>query len=430
MNPIKIAVNQWKKFTNLSRSLKMFILVTICYGLFYSVRALFFNFYILSLDFDKDFLGLANSMAPAATLIFGLPLGMFTDRIGRKNATILGLVIAVVGYGTILVTSTGWLILAALFFAGLGETLFYVSRTPLLTRLTDKQNRDYVFSLDFALSTLAGVLGNSLGGQLPTWFESWFSILPETVSSYRGVIFASLLIGLVAILPVGMIEPGSAQQRQTARESSNNNSSLLIIIQNILHKKVIWQLMLPNLFIGLGAALMVPYFNIFFVEVFGISNQLLGSLFSAASLFTGLSILAAPWLSKRLNGRIKAIVYTQGASLIFLLAIGFSPWLGLAMIGYIGRGALMNMVNPLYSAFAMEQVDEDEQGTLNSILTLSWQVGWALMPLVSGVIQERYGFTPIFLTTGLFYGIGIGLIWAFFKNSDAASANQTVLQTS
>ena len=90
----------------------------------------------------------------------------------------------------------------------------------------------------------------------------------------------------------------------------------------------------------------------------------MGTLFSAASLFTGLSILASPWLAHRLGGRIKAIVYAQAASLVFLLTIGFSPWLGLAMIGFLGRGALMNMVNPLYSAFAMEQIDENEQGTV------------------------------------------------------------------
>ena len=57
----------------------------------------------------------------------------------------------------------------------------------------------------------------------------------------------------------------------------------------------------------------------------------------------------------------------------------------------------------------------------NSIFTLSWQIGWALTPLVSGVVQERYGFTPIFLTTGLLYAIGIGLTWVFFKNTERKS---------
>ena len=50
MKPISIAVNQWKKFKGLDRPLKLFISVTILFGLFYSVRTLFFNFYILSSD--------------------------------------------------------------------------------------------------------------------------------------------------------------------------------------------------------------------------------------------------------------------------------------------------------------------------------------------------------------------------------------------
>jgi MFS family permease len=430
MNPINNLKYQWKKFNGLGRSLKLFIIVTIFFGLFFSVRSLFFNFYILSLGFDKDFLGLANSMAPAATLVFGLPLGMLTDRIGRKKAATIGLIIQVLGYALMLLTTSGSLILLSLFVAGVGETLFFVSRTPLLTRLTNRQNRNYVFSIDMALSTLAGVIGTAVGGQMPTWLESIFSIAPESTASYQGVLFASLSLALLALIPFGMIEPGSKSQRETTLVKSKTNSNLLQDMQNILRKSVIWKLVLPNLFIGLGAALMVPYFNIFFVEKFAISNQVLGTLFSAASLFTGLSILASPWLAKRLGSRIRAIVASQAASLGFLLAVGFSPWLGLAMIGFLGRGALMNMSSPLYNAFAMEQIEEDEQGTFNSLMTLSWQIGWTLMPLVSGLVQERYGFTPIFLTTGLLYTIGTSLTWIFFKNTKEDLQPQPALQTS
>jgi MFS family permease len=88
----------------------------------------------------------------------------------------------------------------------------------------------------------------------------------------------------------------------------------------------------------------------------------------------------------------------------------------------------MNMSSPLSSAFAMEMVEEDEQGTLTSMLTLSWQTGWALMPLVSGLIQERYGFTPIFIATGVLYAIGIAMKWIFFK--DVETSPQAVPQTS
>ena len=144
--------------------------------------------------------------------------------------------------------------------------MFYVSRTPLLTRLTNRQNRNYVFSLDFALSTLAGVFGTVFAGQLPSWFESLFSIPLETTASYQGVMFASLSLALLALIPIGMIEPGSRSQQQSEKSPNKSNSNSLKDMQNILRNPLIWKLVLPNLFIGFGAALMVPYFNIFLLK--------------------------------------------------------------------------------------------------------------------------------------------------------------------
>jgi predicted MFS family arabinose efflux permease len=66
----------------------------------------------------------------------------------------------------------------------------------------------------------------------------------------------------------------------------------------------------------------------------------------------------------------------------------------------------------------MEQVADNEQGTLSSMLTLSWQTGWALMPTVSGFIQEQYGFTPIFISTAILYALSTVLIWTFFSKTE------------
>jgi len=178
----------------------------------------------------------------------------------------------------------------------------------------------------------------------------------------------------------------------------------------------------------MGAALMVPYLNLFLVEKFSISEQLLGTLFSISALLTGTGTLFSPWIARKLGSRIRALVLAQGTSLLFLLTLGFSPWLAAAVIGLWGRNTLMNMAQPLYNAFSMEQVAENEQGTLNSMLSLAWQTGWALMPVVSGFIQENYGFTPIFITTGILYGISTVMIWTFFKNSEETVPSPITIQ--
>jgi MFS family permease len=415
------------------RSIKLFFSITVLFGLYFAVKNLFFNFYILALGYDRTFLGIANGMTPAAALILAFPLGILTDRIGRKRAVLTGMSILVVSNLVFLSTHNSTLMLVTLFIDGIGETLYYIAATPLLTRLTTKQNRVAVFSLQAAMSTFSGVIGSYLGGQIPPLLERLFAIQPDSAESYYGVLLASFVILALTVIPAWLIPAGEGNLVGSNAETNSgqrkvNLKEIFINIQNILRKKIIWQLFIPNLLVGMGAALMVPYLNLFLVETFSISDQALGTIFSLASLLTGVGMLFSPWLARRLGGRIRALVLAQGSSLIFLVLLGFSPFLGLALVGFWGRGMLMNMTHPLYNAFSMEQVPESEQGTLSSMLTLSWQAGWALMPPVSGFIQEQHGFTPVFITTAILYTAGTALVWFFFSKEDDIVPTENSLQ--
>jgi len=411
---IKTQLNELRAY---DRSIKLFLTIPILFGMYFAIKSLFFNFYILALGADKAYLGLANGMTPAATLILAFPIGVLTDRIGRKRTVFLGLIVLAASYLAFLLTTNQTLMLVLLFLSGVGETMFFIAEVPLLTRLTNPRNRMTVFSLWSAFFTFSGVVGSFIGGQMPLWFEALFGITPETFGSYRGILLTCFFLLVAGLIPISMIPRGDGEARQAATAERKRGQGFQDL-KNILRKKVVWQLFLPNLAIGLGAALMVPYLNLFLRETFGASDQILGVLFSIASLVTGAGTLLSPWIARRLGSRIRALVVTQGTSLAFLLVLGFSPWLGLAVIGFWGRNALMNMAQPLYNTFSMEQVKENEQGTLSSILSLSWNTGWAIMPVVSGYIQARFGFSPIFITTAILYAISTVMIWTFFKDSE------------
>jgi MFS family permease len=66
----------------------------------------------------------------------------------------------------------------------------------------------------------------------------------------------------------------------------------------------------------------------------------------------------------------------------------------------------------------MEHTPMQQQGTVNSILNTAWTVGWALGPIISGFVQQRAGFSPLFITTFVFYTIATGLLWKFFSKMD------------
>ncbi len=95
----------------------------------------------------------------------------------------------------------------------------------------------------------------------------------------------------------------------------------------------------PQILIGFGAAILIPYMNVFYKVRFNISDSDLGLLFSLSSLLIGIGSIMAPWLSSRLGGKVRAVVVTQFGSLVFLLMTGFAPFLWLSSAGYLLRTA-------------------------------------------------------------------------------------------
>jgi len=252
-------------------------------------------------------------------------------------------------------------------------------------------------------------LGNFLAGYLPGAFTRWFGVT-SSVSAYQAVLIFCTLTSFLVLVPIFFIREPKSVATYKQVESREPKPS----VWKTLSRPLTLKLSLPNLAIGFGAATLVPYFNVFFSERFHMSDSSLGLLFSVGSLATGLGCLIGPRLVGNLGGKVRTITLGQGISLIFLLMVGFSPWPWLAVIGFIMRGALMNMVSPLMDAFALEQTHTSEHGAVNSIRNLAWNVGWTVGPYISGIVQQRWGFTPLFINTGIMYAIGISLTWIFF----------------
>jgi predicted MFS family arabinose efflux permease len=158
--------------------------------------------------------------------------------------------------------------------------------------------------------------------------------------------------------------------------------------------------------------------NIFFHDRFHISDQTLGILFAFSSLFTGIGAFIGPRLAVSMGTKIRAVVFTQWLSLIFMLILGFSPFFFLAALAFLIRSALMNMSVPLYDTFSMEQVQEREQATVVSVKETAWQLGWTFGPYISGVVQETRGFSPLFIATSALYALATLFIWVFFRDSE------------
>ena len=402
-----------RRLRNLSRNARLFLLSIIITGLSFSIYMLVFNLYIVSRGYPRSFLGELQSLPSLIALLGALPAGMLVDHIGRKRAMVLasaGQTLAALGI--VVAAGTGWLRLSMILF-GVCQALWMVSSAPFMMENSEDDERDSLFSASFGLQMLAGFFGTLVGGYLPTLFGGWLGVDVESAPAYAATLGVTVALSALALLPVLLIREAPARVRSSAPAHR--------FWRNLEHPGLALRLFLPNILISMGAAILIPYMNLFFKETFAISDRVLGTLFSVSAVITGLATLASPLLADRW-GRIRSLVITQLISIPFLLLIGFSGVFWISALAFWARAALMNMGNPLYEAFAMEQVGERERATVSGLMGMSWNIGWTVGPYLSGYMQAdpKIGWQPIFIITCLLYIVASILERAFFQRLDDA----------
>jgi MFS family permease len=410
-----------RQLASFSANARYYLLSTVITGVSFSVYMLFFNLYIDAQGYPRSFLGELQSMPNLIALLGALPAGVLVDHIGRKRALLVanvGRTLALVG---LLLSPGPWGLRLSMIGFGVAQSLWMVSGAPFMMENSTEEERNALFSANFGLQTLVGFFGTLIGGYLPTWFGNLLGVGVESATAYRATLSTSGLLAAVAILPVFMIV-----ERPRAEGSGVRS---FWPWRNIGNPGLVMRIFIPNIIISMGAAILIPYMNLFFKGTFPISDKVLGLLFALSSVVTGVATLASPLLANRW-GRIRSLVITQLASIPFLLLIGFSGVFWVAGLAFWMRAALMNMGNPLYSAFAMEQVSERERATVSGLMGMSWNIGWTVGPFLSGYMQEapNIGFQPIFVITCTLYMIASVLLWVFFQRLDDQQRRAALLK--
>jgi MFS family permease len=386
MKGISLYLRQLRSF---SANARVYLLSEVISGLAFSVYMLIFNLYIVSQGYPRAFLGELQSLPNLIALFGAVPAGMLVDSIGRKQALLLANVLQTMGsLGIVVSPGPNWLRLSMITF-GVSQSLWMVSSAPFLMENSTEEERNTLFSAHFGLTTLVGFVGTLVGGYLPTLFGGLLTVDIESPAAYGTTLVVTVALSALSLIPVLMIRE---QPRQVAAPIRS-----FLPWRNIGDPGMAGRVFLPQVVISMGAAILIPYMNLFFKETYPITDKTLGTLFAVSSVITGVATLASPVLAARW-GRI-------------FWVSGISFWI---------RAALMNMGNPLYNAFAMEQFAERERATISGLMGMSWNIGWTVGPFLSGYMQAHpsIGFPPIFVITCTLYVVASILEKAFFQRLD------------
>jgi MFS family permease len=410
-----------------------------------AIVGLLFNLAVLALGFSLDFLGLLNTVSFAAAALLSVPLLWFVTRASLRLALIVSACLQLASVLLLVIAPSATALLAAGGLGGAAAVLFQVSAPPFMMRHSDDITRDHLFSANAAILIGLAGFGSLLAGQLPGLAARLLGVGAESALAYRGA-FAVAGVGLglalvpllllpddVAAVNVGADEDRTRQAREEGAQATpkphldtpNLRSYLRSVIDNLQaaiplpwrelarNPVPLLKLLISPALISIGAALLIPYLNLFFKQRFAIADDLLGVIFAALGLSTALAALAGPALSLRL-GKIRAIVLTQALALPFLALMGFAPALGLVVGAALLRAALFNMGTPLYDAFAMERTHESARPVVIGLINGASSIGYAFAPILSTQVQAAYGFAPLFIATLTCYSLAVLAKYWFF----------------
>lgn len=370
-----------------SRQVWLYLASAFTFGLAQAFAALFLNFYLRALGLGAEWQGLLNAL-PALTLAaLSLPAVALARRISNARTIQLGSVLSVVG-AVILATAGGPAgAIAGALVQGAGAAMLMVAGSPFMANNSDEKSRVTLFSVQSALMTGAGFLGNLFGGQVPQLYAAATATEADGLGALRAALLVSAAFQLAGLVPVMLLRP-SGRARPQGRSFA------------VRDKLMMARLVTPNILVGLGAGATIPFLNVFIEGKFGVDYASLGTLFAWTSLATAGAALLQPLLVRRL-GQLTAVLLVQAASLPFLAVLGFAPQLWMVAAALFTRGALMNAAGPVYSAYAMSSLSEEDRPMYSAVNVIAWDLGWAASSLLGGVVR---GALPFGLAFNLLFG--------------------------
>src|SRR6266487_4612006 len=216
-------------FFHLSRNVYILLLFTAGKGFQLSISTLTLNYYVHSLGYQPDFIGVFSAMPAIGALISAVPVGFLADRIGRKPVLLLTAILTPLFLAACaLVTSPFWLLFCA-FMQGVVSTAYWVTNLPLLTESTTERQRVGVFALNSFLLLGVGSLGSLLGGAIPEFMAGILHVSPASTIALRYGVFAAALFTFVFGLLLWFLR----EPKRTAANSAIDKTTQKVLEESV-----------------------------------------------------------------------------------------------------------------------------------------------------------------------------------------------------
>ncbi|MBI2937615.1 MAG: MFS transporter [Thaumarchaeota archaeon] len=318
----------------------------------------------------------------AAQAAFSVPLGAFSDRVGKRAVIMLGGVIAAVGFAVLPAMSTVLLILLAYAAAGVGQAGYSAATAAYSVDLSRREHTARAIAWTQAARQSALSFGPALGGILAVLLGVGNVFISSALLVLAGVLFSWFLLKDLPQTSKGL-----------QKEDGGGGSGWLI-----LRKPLILASLIGIFSLQFGNSVFVSFTPLYANQL---SVAVIGVIFTVQGIVNAVGRPIIGELSDRIRNPKPVILLSMlaGAAGLFLLSFSAEFELLILVALLIGLSTGIGVV--LFLTIIVEQVPKQNQGFTMGFFNMSLYLGLGIGPAVEGLVIENSGYLTAFRSAGL-----------------------------
>ncbi len=336
--------------------------------------------YIQEAGASLNMVGTVLSAYAIPQVILRIPIGIWSDRLGRrKPLVVVGIIFTSLGALGLGLSTTAWLMFLSRMTTGIGAAAWVVFPLYFTAYYSPNDSGKAIGLINFIRSV--GLIVATAGS----------GFIAEEFGLSTPFIIAGLL-GVIALLALLTTKEIPVRRERTASRHgflSVATRPLLLVVS------IMAILLLFSTFTGVFG-----FIPIYAAEI-GASNSELGLITMINLGFSALGSLGAAWACERWGYRSTITVSSLliGGS---MLAVPFITTVPVLMIVQVSYGAGSGVLMTLFMVLSISGFPQEQQATAMGIFQAVYAVGMLAGPLASGFLGSELGLSTVFYLSALF----------------------------
>lgn len=369
-------------------------LVIFCADIMSGIVSPSFSLYARQLGASLTFIGILSSAVGVTRLVVSMPLGLLSDRVGRKTVVTLGMVSFAVALALFAVAPNAYFLLIGRVIDGLAMVCTFLIGAAYVSDIVAPEERALAFGLYSTAMGLGFTVGPLIGAAVAVRY------------GIAGSYWAGALVGLTgAVIAACRLK----NIRADGATRDNQRHSPWTDLQQMMHNRNLMAGSLANLLMNMVfSGAVVNFFPVYAAQL-GISQAMINSMFSVRALTSTSARLPTGAIASKISSRTVMMTALLIAVVAMFLLPQTKQRVVLSLL-LILEGIAFGSFLTSGQIFVAQHSSADTRGAAVGAYSAAGSLSSIFSPILLGVVADLGGVQTVFWLTGLLVLLGMVLI--------------------